>query len=231
MENKRKNIYIVIFIITTIIATCCAIYFGLSLKEEKNELAIERELMKSNTAKIEDLQTKLNIKEGDSSEIKEKILEKAVRVAFDPNRIKNPPANVTYSSAISGTTKGISNGVELLIDSNGSIKITREQESINVTGVTEKVIDALACVLGQGAEDTIVLLTEDGNLYYADDSIVDTRVKSIKFSKVEGISDICRVESVYSERKNSPSRARATVIAIDSNGDCYDLWYIHEGAN
>ena len=71
---ERKNIYIVILIITTIIATCCAIYFGLSLKEEKNEIAIERELMKSNTAKIEDLQTKLNIKEGDSSEIKEKIL-------------------------------------------------------------------------------------------------------------------------------------------------------------
>lgn len=45
MENKRKNIYIVIFVITTIIASCVAVYFGIvgnkenvKLKQQINEL-------------------------------------------------------------------------------------------------------------------------------------------------------------------------------------------------
>ena len=37
MENKRKNIYIVVFVITTIIASCVAVYFGIQMNNSKNE--------------------------------------------------------------------------------------------------------------------------------------------------------------------------------------------------
>ena len=57
MENKRKNIYIVIFVITTIIASCVAVYFGIvepkqneELKQEINELS-----KKNNTSVVEEI--------------------------------------------------------------------------------------------------------------------------------------------------------------------------------
>ena len=49
MESKRKNIYIVIFVITTIIAACAAVYFGVKYIKEKENLENEiNELKKEN---------------------------------------------------------------------------------------------------------------------------------------------------------------------------------------
>ncbi len=48
MENKRKNIYIAIFIITTIIASVLAFYFGIIQKQKNDELKSEINDLKQN---------------------------------------------------------------------------------------------------------------------------------------------------------------------------------------
>ena len=50
MENKRKNIYIVIFVITTIVASCVALYFGIIKNKETEDLK----------AQVEDLKDEIN---------------------------------------------------------------------------------------------------------------------------------------------------------------------------
>ena len=50
MESKRKNVYIVIFVITTIIASCVAVYFGIMGNKEVNDLK----------AQVEDLKEEIN---------------------------------------------------------------------------------------------------------------------------------------------------------------------------
>ena len=54
MESKRKNVYITIFVITTIIASCVAVYFGISEntgKKEIKELEAKVEVIKNEIGK------------------------------------------------------------------------------------------------------------------------------------------------------------------------------------
>ncbi len=60
MENKRKNIYIVIFVITTIIASCVAVYFGIMGNKEANDLK----------AQVEDLREEINNTNNENQENK-----------------------------------------------------------------------------------------------------------------------------------------------------------------
>ena len=63
MESKRKNVYIALFVITTIIAGCIAVYFGIMGYKDKKELE----------GKIDDLQNEINnvTEENNENEIKD----------------------------------------------------------------------------------------------------------------------------------------------------------------
>ena len=66
MENKRKNIYIVVFIITTIIASCVAVYFGIVGNKENKKL----------NQQISELNEKISEIEKSNSDLKESNAEK-----------------------------------------------------------------------------------------------------------------------------------------------------------
>lgn len=66
MENKRKNIYIVIFVITTIIASCVAVYFGIVGNKENEKL----------NQQISELNEKISEIEKSNSDLKESNAEK-----------------------------------------------------------------------------------------------------------------------------------------------------------
>ena len=59
MENKRKNVYIIIFVVTTVIASCVAVYFGLQYKRtEEDDLKQEASVKENNTQVVENSENK-----------------------------------------------------------------------------------------------------------------------------------------------------------------------------
>ena len=74
MENKRKNIYIVIFVITTIIASCVAVYFGIMGKKETEKLQAKVDELNSVNSDLD--------KNSQVVEQQEKVVEKVVEKAI-----------------------------------------------------------------------------------------------------------------------------------------------------
>ena len=79
MESKRKNVYITIFVITTIIASCAAVYFY--LKATNNKLVAGN---KESEVASQENQTTTNVDV--AKEVKEKIVYKNVMPELDPNK-------------------------------------------------------------------------------------------------------------------------------------------------
>ena len=238
MENKRKNIYIIIFIITTIVASCVAVYFCVIGNNKVNELQLKvDELIAKNKNQVEKEETILddNNKDAVEEKIVEKVVEKSIIPKYDPSKMKNKPDNIEYSYNImySGTINNLSFG----IDSNGIATINvyydGENRKIQLNGINEKIINIYQGTLGDGAVDCMIFLTESGNVYWADN--ISTAINKyqgigvINAEKVNKVSNICKVVWTMSQRNNSQAKARATFVAIDINGDCYDLWYEHRG--
>lgn len=87
MTNKRKNIYIVIFVITTIIASCIALYLYISSDKEKQQLSQNIENLKTEyEEKINEINAnnENNKKDDDiSNDILEKNMDKIARVTIE----------------------------------------------------------------------------------------------------------------------------------------------------
>ena len=87
---KRKNIYIVIFVFTTIIASCIAVYFYISCDKEKQKLSQDMENLKTEyEEKINEisLNNESNVNnekdENNSNEIVQKNMDKIARVTIE----------------------------------------------------------------------------------------------------------------------------------------------------
>ncbi len=67
MESKRKNVYIVLFVITTIIAGCLAVYFGIMRNKDvrnlEKELAENKELLEQEQQKNQTVSKNDKVKE------------------------------------------------------------------------------------------------------------------------------------------------------------------------
>lgn len=90
MKDKRKNVYIVIFVITTIIASCIAVYFYISCDKEKQKLSQDMENLKTEyEEKINEisLNNESNVNnekdENNSDEILQKNMDKVARVTIE----------------------------------------------------------------------------------------------------------------------------------------------------
>ena len=87
MTNKRKNIYIVIFVITTIIASCIALYLYISSDKEKQQLSQNIENLKTEyEEKINEINVNNENNEKDkneSNEILQKNMDKIARVTIE----------------------------------------------------------------------------------------------------------------------------------------------------
>ena len=87
MNSKRKNILIVIFVITTIVASCIAVYLYISSDKEKQELSQNIENLKTEyEEKINEINAnnENNKKDDDiSNDILEKNMDKIARVTIE----------------------------------------------------------------------------------------------------------------------------------------------------
>ena len=190
MESKRKNVYITIFVITTIIAGAIAVYFGIDANKKQQELESQVAKVDENLSKNEDNTTKTNI------EVKE--VEKTILAKYDPEKVKNKPENVEYTNKIMYGQAWTGLGIQII---NGKPSLTvyynNNSKEITVNGLSDKVEDVCQGTLGDGANEGIVFLMENGDVYFVDNLYNALNQYNgtgiLNPEKVNSVSNICRV--------------------------------------
>ncbi len=147
MESKRKNVYIVLFIITTIVAGCLAAYFKIMANKDKNELnnqitnlqsKIEELEKKENNVQVDNSNDDKDVQENTNNDT-EKVVEKGIVPIYDPNKMKNKPDNVEYTSNII-MYGHIAEDLGIKIDENGKaiIQYGEDRKKLTINGLERK---------------------------------------------------------------------------------------------
>ena len=151
MESKRKNVYIVLFVITTIVAGCLAAYFGIMGNKEKDELnnqiadlqsRIDELEKKENNVQVDNSNDDKDVQENtnnDTEKVVEKVIEKGIVPIYDPNKMKNKPDNVEYTSNII-MYGHIAEDLGIKIDENGKaiIQYGEDRKKLTINGLERK---------------------------------------------------------------------------------------------
>lgn len=147
-ENKRKNIYIIIFVITTIVASCIAVYFGVVKNNYEKEL-------NNLKAKIEEMNSKIQINQ---SYIKE---------------TENVKDNISTNDLFALDTQDML--LAKIVDGdlfywlgnssdNSTFFTTTSSESF-YTKVDSNVRRIKTCMLGSDTSISFLAIKEDGSVY------------------------------------------------------------------
>lgn len=232
MENKRKNVYITIFVITTIIASCAAVYFY--LKATNNKLVAGN---KESEVASQENQTTTNVDVA-KEEVKEKIVYKNVMPELDPAKcIEGSKDGKYYYHFIQSYFTPISSAY--LSENKKSVMVSLNLEEINKKYALNKssndfnstielkfnteVVDVCNTTVGGQAvgSEVLLIMLKDGTVEYIPlyNAIKNNNIKS--YGKVEGINDIVRIGSV--SFSGNDGFGHISPCAIKSDGSFYDL--------
>ena len=231
MESKRKNVYITIFVITTIIASCAAVYFY--LKATNNKLVAGN---KESEVASQENQTTTNVDV--AKEVKEKIVYKNVMPELDPNKcIEGSKDGGTYqlrvadsfSTALSAVLTADKKTIEILINCEEINKLYNFNYSSNNFDMPinirfeKDVVDLCVSTLGGQSVgyEVLIILLKDGTVEYIPlyNAIKNNNIKS--YGKIEGITDIVRIGTV--KFNGTEFGGFMAPCAIKSDGSFYDL--------
>ena len=244
MESKRKNAYITIFVITTIIASCVAVYFGISENTGKKKIKeLEAKVEVLNSTEEENKEEKT-----DNVEIKEteKIVEKAVFPKLDISKWLNNNKKANDDGEIKENVSSELLGIRCSLNKdkksasifcepsvikkmynidNGSTYL-----NINVTGFSGEILDILVDSIGEhqavGGE-VILFLMSDGTVEYVPlEKALKNGGNNIKsYGKVQGVSDIVRLSTVRIANiyNGETVGGHANPVAIKADGSFYDV--------
>ena len=232
MESKRKNVYITIFVITTIIASCAAVYFY--LKATNNKLLAGN---KESEVASQENQTTTNVDVA-KEEVKEKIVYKNVMPELDPNKcIEGSKDGGTYqlrvadsfSTALSAVLTADKKTIEILINCEEINKLYNFNYSSNNFDMPinirfeKDVVDLCVSTLGGQSVgyEVLIILLKDGTVEYIPlyNAIKNNNIKS--YGKIEGITDIVRIGTV--KFNGTEFGGFMAPCAIKSDGSFYDL--------
>lgn len=240
MDNKRKNVYITIFVITTIIAGCLAVYFGIDANQKKKELeAKSAELQNSasnETSEIsEDSKTNVEIKEV------EKIVEKYGVLNVDTtNCLNKKDDTILYSkhygigqtsygviASLSGDYKTITVNVDLDKFKHFYGNVTDATGTKNETHTFNKKVETM-CIGGFGQSvqgETIFCIMEDGTVEYLNLNNAAKNNNFADFKQVSGVSNIIAIQTVNVRATvdSNGGPGWVTSIAFNKDGNFYDL--------
>ena len=232
MESKRKNVYITIFVITTIIASCAAVYFY--LKASNNKLVTGD---KESEVATQENQTTTN-SDIAKEEVKEKIVYKNVMPELDPAKcIEGSKDGKYYYHFIQSYFVPISSAY--LSENKKSVMVSLNLEEINKKYALNKsrndfnstielkfnteVVDFWSGSVGGQAigNEIILVLLKDGTVEYIPlyDAIKNNNVKS--YGKIEGRNSIVRLGGV--SFSGNDGFGHISPCAIKSDGSFYDL--------
>ena len=240
MENKRKNVYIVVFIITTIVAATLAVYFGLEYKKLKEDNSKKDVSIKESTSSGEE-KGEVTVKEVEK--VIEKEVEKYGYLGFNvskENCLNYSDDNIEYgrigpSSAYSDLYRCSSSGKMILVRVDLDVfnkyynsfsrkfdisKYGNQNHASEDYTFNDEIVDVFAS--GEITENLVLLVVlKDGSLYAMNmyDAIIDNNYHN--FVKIDEVSNIIQVESAY--KGVSIESSRLTLIAFNNQGKFYDL--------
>lgn len=230
MSDKRKNIYIILFIITTILIACFSIYL-LKIVKDKNVIINESEV------KIYDYENKIIEKDSSLNELNLKLesykpkdgtvtqIKDYSFVKFDVSKIKkryqtnSPEIKVNYlGNVISGSI------CQVIVNSDGTVKkMIYDNKEYLISGINGKVVDTVSNTYWNGSTGFILFLMEDGTVEKSNDIYGAKEFKSQ--GKIEGIKDIVKIIYTTTEFIDKEvTVTRNTFMGIDKYGYAYDLF-------
>ncbi len=242
MENKRKNVYVVLFVITTIIAGCLAAYFGIMKNKEAEELNNQIASLKD---EISTLKQNNSVDVQNEQEQVNNNVEKNVIFNLDISNCLNlKDNNIVYDSlqctASSSDSLGIScnitkdmKTVNLVLERNtfnnrflGTEKqdLVKEEE-YKIDNFDTQVIDVSLASYSQAVGDELLLfLMKDGTIEYLPLRKAAQTNNFKSYGKIENIKDVVRIYTArcYSADPNVSGNAR-TIVAFTNEGKFYDL--------
>jgi len=209
---KRNTIISVIFITTTILASIIAIYINVTssnnIQQLENEISNLKNQIQSNT----------------EVENEDKNVQNTI-IKFDPTKVVN--SSKEYANYFKYSVVVSSDEYYLISVENGKLKLLLVKrgnaiaKEVTINQINEKIIDVCGGNTGDGGNGFIAFLTENGNVYLSD-SIYNNN-KSLTLTKVDNISNICKIQ--FAHTFYDPAHTLMTIVAIDSNGNSYDLIY------
>ncbi len=239
---KRNGILIAIFVVTTIIASCFTVYFGLKLSSEKSEFESKIENLNS---QISSLKSENSVVENnsDNTQVEEKIVYKYERPTINTNKCLNPTNGASYSfsrgvdsnyldlTCTISSNRKVSltfNNVSSLKDNYGytinnkiNVNSTLNSFSTEIANFSADVIDVYLGYMGQGiGQETVLFLMKDGSVEYLPikDAFKNNTFKS--YGKLSSVNDIVEIINGNVKYENGGNRA---VFAIKQDGSFYEL--------
>lgn len=232
MENKRKNIYIIIFVITTIVAACLAVYFkvdgdrkvnSLQRNLQENTLSQNNEETKSEeVTKLDENKTTERIvteykfyPDIDSSKCINSQGKYAKRISYEfiplacvvnsDNKTANLTTDWSYATKVWGFVPNGGNGI---------------YENKEVKNFSNEIVDVISTGWGQTADySTLLFLMKDGSVEYIPVYKAYKTGNFASYGKINGVSDIVYIGNATVNNYNAP-------IAMKTDGSFYDLSYI-----
>lgn len=240
MKEKNKNVVIIIFIITTIIAAGVAVYFGLKCNNLNNELALKQE-SKEEVASKNDAVENEQKEQSEENKVTEKVT-KEYATNFDVNAdncLNKQNDNVIYSKGIyltEDTAYGLSCTVQsdkrkLRMSILCSTFNNRFNQNIG-SGLLEgeytfdkNIVKLYFGGAGNGfpnQSEAIFCVLEDGTVYCMNvyNAAINNNFNS--FVKLDGLSNIIDIGEILVNSKTEPG-GYGTVAAFNKDGKFYDL--------
>ncbi len=215
MESKRKNVYIVIFVITTIIASCLAIYLYITGNSENEKL--QAKINELNSTNIENNDN--NVQQNSNNVTDSK---------FSTINYGNLGNNCYISKSIPILNQGIKVKVEnkkafvaILDDNIGTNEYTKEKgKYYEIQNVNGNVVDIAVLLVPTSSYPIFVLLMEDGTMQKTK---IDNGSDIICEGKIDGFENIVGIESCETVSTNDFGGNKVDsytmgVATVDENG-------------
>ncbi len=192
----KSKITLVILIVIIIFLTALSFFFGYKYFDGKKQIGHLNETVET-LSKVSE-QNKENTTNNNATEV----IEKRVIAKYDYSKIANTIPNKNYNVGI----RAYSQNGKLILQDNYATYNDNVRYSLD-----SKIVDGLESniVIGGGITRKVCLVTENGELYVA-------TTNEQEIHKVDSLSNICRLYTIGGEINQS-------IIAVDIDGNCYDL--------
>ena len=232
MDNKRFKVYIAIFVTTTVIASCFAVYFAIKLSNKDVENTTVGKVESVATDEVDKKETNVEIKEV------EKIVEKYAIPTIDASKCLNPTDGYKYD--VKRNVSGLSSGFHAFLESETLVKIdytpatisgfipelglgnehsaTVKEISFSGKKVKDIYFDGWGHAVGY---ETLFFIMDDGTVEYM--PLYDA-IKNNKFTSYGKIDGVEKVVEILSGNVGYPEMGgAAAVFAVTEEGSFYDI--------
>lgn len=228
MESKRKSIYITIFVITTIVASCVAVYF--KINGDKRISEIEQASNGNNTQ--ENTQYGSNKTDTESTVVEKTVKEYKFYPELDSAKCINPYENAKYELRISQELVTLTCLVNS--DRKSAVLTTDWEYAHNVWGFTpnggngayeqynadnfsSEIVSVISTGWGQTSDySTLLFLMKDGSVEYIPVYKAYKTGTFKSFGKISGVTDIAYIGNATATYGEEP-------IAMKADGTFYRL--------